>query len=462
MRKLGSIFFVFAILFLFYTCSKKIAQQQSTVADSSSVINRVKATDSVAAAKSLKTTSSDFDFLHHLDWTYQPNIKTVLFYRERFELSTPIISLNDEATLKLGFDDLEGGVKNFYYTVVPCNADWTVNTLMNTFDFIDGFSEERIQQYEFSFNTFQQFTHYTLQIPNPNFRITKSGNYLLKIYTDGDEKELFITRRMMVSDIKAEITGRVNYASVVKYRQSHQEIDFTVQHQNIAINNPFEDVKVVITQNDRWDNAIRNLKPIFVKDNLLVYDYNMENIFPAGKEFRWFDFRSFKYRNEEVERMVNDNPNHVYLQSDPVRSYKRFFNEQDINGKFLIENKDGKNNHLEADYAHVHFYLPFSPPVTNGNFYLFGAFTNWNILDDFKMKYNAQTLTYEATPFLKQGFYDYEYVFVEDGKNEFDQGLIEGNYYETENNYTVYVYFRPFRGRYDELIAVQSFNSLGQ
>lgn len=399
------------------------------------------------------------DFIRYQDYVYKKNIRTVLLHRDGFDLSSPLIALGTNNQLKLTFDDLDGNIKNYYYTIVQCNSDWTPNTQLIAYDYMEGFTENKIMQYEFSFNTFQKYTHYALKFPNENIKILKSGNYLLKVYLENNPDDVVITRRFYVGDFKAEVLGKVGYSSVVRYRNSHQKVDFTIQTQNFNVSNPFEDIKVVVTQNDRWDNAIKNLKPLFVRDNNLIYEYQTENLFPAGKEFRWFDFRSFRYRNERVEQMVNENPNQVYLVTDMVRSYKRSFTERDINGKFQIEVKEGRNSELESDYAYVHFVLPFSPPLTNGNLYVFGSLTDWNIQEDFKMKYDYQKQQYQVVGYLKQGFYNYEYVFVEDGKDEFDQSLIEGDYYETENNYSVYVYYRPFGSRYDELIAIQNFNS---
>ncbi len=399
-------------------------------------------------------------FLRYHNFTYSNDIATVTFHKEGLLLSDPVLGLTRNEYLQLEFDDLDKNLKNYSYTLIHCTSDWQPSEIQS-FEYIEGFEENRINDYRFSFNTIQSYIHYTLLIPNEDITITKSGNYLLKVFLEDDPEQLIITRRFMVVAPKAAIDAHVKRPDIVKYSQTHQQINFTIDHTGIVVSNPFEELTVVVMQNGRWDNAIRNLKPKFVQNNLLTFHDPNLLLFNAGKEFRRFDMRSFRYLSEYLLRFESKiNTNHIYLKTDEVRSYKKYFYNADMNGKFFIEITEGKENEIEADYALVHFKLPFDSPLTLGNLYLFGAMTDWNILEKYRMEYNYELKCYEAKVLLKQGYYNYQYVFLEDGSDVYDNSLIEGNYFEAENNYTILTYYRPFGGRYDELIGVETINSI--
>jgi hypothetical protein len=217
----------------------------------------------------------------------------------------------------------------------------------------------------------------------------------------------------------------------------------------------------VITQNNRWDNSISGLQPTFVRDNELVYDYDEDNVFFAGSEFRNADFKSFRYKTEEIKAYGTDSMgNHVYLLPDEKRSFRRYFSRADINGRFFIKNEDNADDSsIEADYAHVHFTLPFEAPLIDGNLYVLGSLTHGNITQEGKMKYNYEKFCYEATLYLKQGYYEYQYAYLEDGQKEGNLAFIEGSHYETENDYSIYIYNTSLRNNYHQLIAVKNFGS---
>ncbi len=398
------------------------------------------------------------DFLRYRDYTYKRNIKTVQLYKSGFELSHPVIEIYGQDKLKLSFDELNADVKNYRYTIIHCNEDWTPS-ILDPYEYINGFTDGEIIEYQHSFNTIQKYIHYNLIFPNEDFSITKSGNYLLKVYLNDEPDHLILTRRFMVVEQKAGINADIKPASIVKYKRFKQAVTFKITLNNYLINSPFEDIKVHIAQNNRWDNVIDNLKPQFVREKELVYEYQEGNLFNAGKEFRHFDIRSIRYRTDRVKKIESKFLTHIFLYPDDIRSYKRYIYEKDINGKYTIEIREGNDSDIEADYVYVHFNLPFASPVIDGNLYVSGAFSNWDILKKNQLKYNYKTSAYEATVYVKQGYYNYEYLFVKDGEDSFDEGLVEGNSYETENDYTIFVYGRQPGKQYDELIGVKSFNN---
>jgi hypothetical protein len=410
-----------------------------------------------------KTSGDDYfrkDFLRYENFIYKNNIKTVTLHRLGQELSAPVIELRSPDKLIMGFDDLDGDIKQYSYTLIHCDADWTPSRLIPS-QYITGFNDESLTNHRFSYNSIQRYTHWELVFPTNELRPVVSGNYLIKIYQSYQPDDIVLTQRFMVADPKVAIEGTVRRPTIAKYRNSMQEIDFIIHHDNYLIDNPYGDIHVVISQNDRWDNVIAGLKPLFVRNNELIYNYEEGNLFNGGNEFRVFDTRSVRYNSEAIREIIYDSLLYrVFLYNDEPRSSKRYFSHQDINGRFVIRKQEGRNAYLEAEYTMVHFRLLYDEPVIDGNIYVFGALTNWNYGPGSLMKYNFEERAYEAALYLKQGYYNYEYVFVQDGSNEADATFIEGNHYETENNYVIYVYHRPIGGQYDQLIGVRRLNSL--
>ncbi len=402
------------------------------------------------------------DFLRYENYIYRPHIKTVLFHRKDVELSDPLLELNDPQPLLFAFDDLDANYKDYYYTVIHCDIQWQPSDL-EPYEYMEGFEENPIRQYRFSFNTIQSYIHYELELPNEDIKLTKSGNYLLKVYPENEPGKPVITRRFQVVRNQAVIEVRIKRPTSIDHRNTHQEVDLTINTKGLDVMDPFNNLNIIITQNNRMDNAVKGLKPVFVRDEELVYDHTKDNLFAAGKEFRELDIRSLRYRSEFVKSIrANRVRNQVELYPSEVRSYKRYLYTRDINGKYVIHSNEGMNPAIESDYAYVHFTLPLRNPVAEGNIYIFGALTDWNISEANQMHYNYDSTYYEATLFLKQGYYNYMYVMAGNEEEALDLSMIEGNYYETENDYTVYIYQKSINEGYDRLVGVKQLNSLRQ
>lgn len=413
----------------------------------------------------IDTSADDYygdNSIRYEDYIYKKSIKTVQLRDESFELTQAIISLGSQEKLKLSFDDLDGDLKNYSYTVIHCNADWVPSDLMPN-EYIDGFIDNSIIDYRYSFNTLQNYTHYNALFPNSSMRITKSGNYLLKVYQDSNPENIVLTRRFVVFESKVMIESKVQAASIIEDRLFKHEIDFNIDHTGYAITNPFSDLKITITQNSRWDNAKTNLKPVYVKDQQLVYDYDEENVFPGGNEFRPLDIRSMRFHSDRIYGIKTDSAGyHVELLSDEKRTFKRYYSQPDMNGNFIVKVQEGNNSEVEADYCYVTFFLPYDAPLTDGNLYVFGAFNAWKCNRENLLHYNEKRFGYECTLYMKQGYYNYEYAFLKDGVTAADETLIEGMHYDTEDDYTIYVYHRQQGTFYDQLIGVKRLNSMKQ
>jgi len=458
------LFFFLTITYavIFSGCSPKIKP---------TVVNTVIATDSTKNKKQnlqegnpilVKDDYYKKNFFRYEDYTYNDNIKTILLYKEGFELAPPLIQLGSDEKLKLSFDDFGNEYRTYKYTVIHCDADWKPSDITPP-EYIDGFTDDYISAYSTSFNTLQKYYHYEHTFPTENLRITKSGNYILKVFRDEDtEENLVFTRRFMIFEQRVDVTGEVKRATPIEDMNYRQEVAFSIAYNNYAISSPYIDLKVVVTQNDRWDNAITGLKPKYVKNNLLDYIYtNGENTFDGGNEFRHFDIKSVQFISDRVRKITIDSLGYqVYLMPDIRRSFTVYFSMQDINGKKLIKTDNAiKNPDIEGEYVYVHFTLPYYETVSNGNIYIFGALTDWHYRKEAIMKYNSSIGAFEGTLYLKQGYYNYEYVLLKNNETTGDETFMEGNHYDTENDYTIYVYHREQGTTFDKLVAVKRLNS---
>jgi hypothetical protein len=390
------------------------------------------------------------------------NIKTVQAYRSGFELSNPVMGLNENITLVFKFDDLSEGVKDYYYTVVHCDADWN-ESFISQDEYIDGFIENPVDDYALSFNTTFSYVNYRIELPNDQMRFKLSGNYVLVVYEDQDKEKVVLTKRFYIYENAVRIEGTVRRATADAFEGSNHEVDFKIHHPNLSILNPREEVKVVIMQNNRWDNAIRNLKPLYIREGILDYDYNRENVFPAGNEFRYFDNRTNRMNGENVIATDFHRPYfHKTVKIDEVRANKPFFSYEEMNGMYVVESQDQevRDYDTECDYTFVHFTLPLEAPLLGGSVNVFGALSNWNANKSNEMTYNFERGEYELTLLLKQGYYNYIYVYVPQGAKVADHTNIEGSFWETSNDYQILVYYRDLAGRYDRLVGYRQLNSV--
>ncbi|MCX7861534.1 MAG: DUF5103 domain-containing protein [Bacteroidales bacterium] len=395
--------------------------------------------------------------IRYSDYIYKETIHTPMIHKYGNELTYPFIELNSADTLMVQFDDFETSVQDYYFTIIHCDKNWNPSRLLFN-EYAEGLMDIPIRNFQFSFNTFQSYIHYEFTIPNEYIKLKLSGNYLLIVH-ENDHQKPILSLRFFVYEPLVQVQATAKQATISEYMKTHHEIDFSLTcHFNC--NNPFSEINVVISQNFRYDLIIDQLKPQFVKENELVYNYEQENLFPAGNEFRWVDAKSIKFQTENVQKIEYIKPlYHYFLYPDEKRTFKRYFQWQDINGKFLIKNDFAKNSKIEADYVWVHFFLPWDAPLIDGNMYVAGNFNRWQYNSTNMMRYNYQKKGYELSLLLKQGYYDYAYAFLRDGEKSADFSLVEGNHFETENDYYIFVYWKPNTGYYDRLVAIYAVNN---
>lgn len=409
------------------------------------------------------TTSSGDDYpwfdptgIKYDDWEYDPRIKSVKLYKEGIELSMPLLELGSAEKLQLIFDDLEGVYREYRYRVVHCDAWWNPSPLQ-PFEYIDGFDDGLITNFAFSQATRQSYVHYELVFPQVDMKFTRSGNYLMMVYDAGDPGKIMLTRRFMILEPRVKVIAAAKRSSVVEESTFRQEIDFEIDKGALQIDNPYNDLIVMIQQNGRWDNAVRDIKPRLVSGSKLSYDWERINAFDGTNEFRYFDLRSLSRITPRIAMIEQDSAFHqVYIKPDFKRAFQVYIEDKDLNGEYVISNDDAlSNDYTEADYAWVHFTFPFQSSFSHGAIYLYGALTNWQFQPEAKMKYNDARSTYEASLYLKQGYYNYHYVVLDNAATVANTELTEGDHYETENFYTIWVYYRQPGTVYDQLIAVE-------
>lgn len=400
------------------------------------------------------------DELKMIDHTYHEDVKTVLLYplsqpAPNAPLPPPIISLTDPYPLFLEFDKFGSEVERFAVKIINCNHDWTVSQL-NPVEYLEDYNEFYIRDREFSMNTKVRYTHYRFSLP----RVKLSGNYVIKVYEENYEENIILTRRFMVHENGATISSGL--ATVVGVEQAfrNQQIEFSVNYNEYAVYTPQDQIKVMIRQNFRWDNAITGLQPTFINDFDKRLDYrhfNFENNFKGGNEFRMFDIRNLIARNLNVEfTNYTGAVNHAVLYIDKSRegwAYSKMMD--DMNGRFFIQNVLMQNSGTDADYVNITFTLK-SANEEVGSVYVTGGFSDWQLTAPYRMDYFPDKQAYEKTILMKQGFYNYQYSFANmTGKR--DDVKFEGTHSRTENSYEILVYFRPLGFRSDLLIGYKLF-----
>lgn len=382
-------------------------------------------------------------------------IKTINFGGNTEETQLPIISFGD--SVQLEFDALNGDEDDFYYKIKHYNFDWTPSVLVQS-EFMDGFDNQRIREYENSFNTYQIYSHYRLTIPNNETRRLKvSGNYILFIY-DSNGALVFSRKFMLYEDI-AGVGVSIKRARDINVIEKKQRVEILVASNNMQLNNPYQTVKAVIIQNNNLNTAIKNMKPQYTLGSDLVYRYDSETSFGGGNEYFYFENKDVRSASNGIQFIELKDLYHNYLFTNASRANLPYTYYPDINGNYVVNNLDATNNNIEADYVWMHFSLLADDAFKNKKVHVYGSFNNYAIDDSTLMTYNEQQQVFTSAILLKQGFYNYKYVVVNDN-NQVHEGLISGDFWQTENSYKVLIYYRELGARYDRIIGFGEGNSV--
>lgn len=379
-----------------------------------------------------------------------PNyIKTINFKGNTSETQLPILKLGEYVVLE--FDALNGDEADYYYKIDHYNFDWTPSALMKS-EFMDGFDNQRIRAYENSFNTYQIYSHYQLTIPNDQTRRLKvSGNYLLSVFNTHDE--IVFSRKFMIYEDQTAVGVAIKRTRDVQYIDKKQRVEISVTSISTPLNNPSQTVKALIVQNNNLNTAISNLKPQYTLGNQLIYKYDTETSFLGGNEYMFFENKDVRAANTGIRAIDLQDLYHNYLFTNIERANKPYTYNPDINGNYVINALDTENPDIEADYVWMHFSLIPNETLKNKNIHVYGNFNNYVIDESTKLIYNETHNILTNTQLLKQGFYNYKYVVI-NNDGTLNEGAVSGNFWQTENNYKVLIYYRDLGARYDKIIGL--------
>lgn len=384
------------------------------------------------------------------------NIKTITFVQNE-QNAVPIFELG--SSFNFQFDDLFGNEANYYYEIIHCDYNWIPSNIPKN-EYLEGFDNQRIQNYTNSFNTLQIYSHYNLSFPNQfTQQLRLSGNYIIKILNE--DREAIFSRKFILYENIAMVPLQIKRSRNVTNIESMHNLDFAIKSTSITFQNPIKNVKVSLIQNGIFNTEIKNIKPQYTIGNDLIYKYDAETQFWAGNEFMYFENKDIRIASNNIARV--DSSTDIYnslLHTNSARANSPYTLFEDINGNFVVKNTNATDNEIEADYAWVYFSLSAPLYRLDKGIYISGMFNNYRLTPDYKMDYNEKKGIYEKAILIKQGFTNYKYV-IADSKGTIDnENAIDGNFYQTENEYTVLVYYRENTGRYDRVIGKGTANSL--
>ena len=381
------------------------------------------------------------------------NIKTISFVKNGINV-VPVFKLGE--SFELQFDDLYGNEEDYYYTITQYNYDWTPTQLSKN-EYLNGMDNQRIITYENSFNALQIYSHYKQVFPNRFNQITKSGNYLISIYDDA--ANLIFSRKFIIYEENVAVGMQIRRPRDFESINEKQNIELVINYGDRILQNPMQNVKILIFKNGNLKDNVVNIKPQYTLGSELIYRYNSETQFWAGNEYYSIDTKLIRATNNTVARVTSGELYNSHLYTNAPRGAFPYTYFPDINGNFFVTNLNSERPEIEADYSWVYFTLDANSIKPDEDIYVCGMFNNHKLSDENKMSYNEKSGLYELSLLLKQGIINYEYVVANKNKKINYKDALDGNFYLAENDYHVLVYYRGNTDRYDKIIAYTKNNS---
>jgi len=386
---------------------------------------------------------------------FQPDIKTLQIGVVGEKFGLPIMELTGSTGLKVNFDQMSRESHSYSYKIIHCNADWTSSNL-NSNEYLSGFTTANITDIATSLNTTWLYTHYSFLIPNNDMGFKISGNYVVIIYEDNKVENPIAQACFSIVEPRVSISATVRGNTDTELSGRLQQLDFEVALNGYTVRDAASEVKIVVKQNNRIDNQVTGLQPTYFTSSGLRYINNKELIFEGGNEYHRFDISSVYAAGEGVSSIRFTNPTYdAFLNDNKIQTTKSYTYDQDVNGKFVVNMQNAQDDNTEADYMMVHFNLPAKQPFFDGQLYLGGEFNYNQMNDEVRLKYDGKTESYVQTVLLKQGGYNYQYWFVPKGESKASPERVDGSFWQTKNEYTIYIYHRPWGERYDKLVGVK-------
>jgi hypothetical protein len=392
------------------------------------------------------------------DCVFDDSLKSVRIHQNGWEISHPFYELNSDKQLVLSFDDLCEVPRDFDYRVIHCDQDWKKSNLFFN-EYIDGFENNNIRDYEMSVNTFIPYTHYELKLPNDDIDFRISGNYAVVVYETSEPENVLFVKRFLVVEHKGIINAEVRQPVLSMYRSLGHDVKFSIETNNMQFNNIYDDLDVCIVQNYQWETAQSDFTPDFVNNDEIVFHRDDQAVFKAINEYRRFSIRELKYTDSEVEAINFEHPDYyVRLVKDKNNQFRQYLDRTDFNGRYAISNREGWESLTDSDYVWVKFRLEARANLLPSTVHVYGELTQWQCNENSQMTFNAEKMQYETTLLLKQGVHNYRYVLKKES-GEVEHMRFEGSHYQTENDYLIIAYYHDRRLGADRIIGFDIVNS---
>tara|TARA_B100000963_G_scaffold148267_1_gene129091 strand:- start:63822 stop:65024 length:1203 start_codon:yes stop_codon:yes gene_type:complete len=379
-------------------------------------------------------------------------IKSIIFKNTNEKYQFPIININEK--FFLSFDDLSYLDNDYYYKIFHYDYNWTKSKLFKN-EYLQGIDNLRITEVNSSFGTKQIYNNYKLVLPNDELKFLKTGNYKIKIFNIDDK--LIFERKFLIVEQKVKINSKINRSNINNNLGTHQRINFIIEPIDFFIQDPENQIKILIIQNFQWDNVLNNIYPTFSINNQIHYVNNNLLEFEGGNEYYHFDNKDIRVENQNISYVNNDDKYQTYLYTNIEKKLYPYTFDQDINGDFKILTTLGNNSEIEADYSYVHFSLARSQYKDNESVYVYGNFNNYELSEENLMNFNPSLDLFEKRILLKQGFYNYKYILKKN--DSIKKNLISGTHYRTENSYQILVYYKSPGSNFFSLIGFDNLNS---
>lgn len=389
-----------------------------------------------------------------------PRVQTLLVYPQGKPLDLPIINLEEGAPIMIAFDEMTFAPKNFDYKIIHCDANWQRSGLSEV-EYLKGFATNDIFDYALSQNTTSLYTNYQFLLPNEDVQFLVSGNYAVLIAQDNDFDNPLAVACFSVVEKKVTIEASVSGNTDTELNGRFQQLEFEILHPSYQIRDPFSELTVHVSQNRRTDNEVVGIRPSYTAIGKQTYKNNKALIFEGGNQYRTIDFSSRYTYGAGIERIDYDQDVYqVILSTASSRlGMSSPTSGPDADGRFIINRQQSHNSEIEAEYMWVHFTYAAEKPLLDGSLYLLGDLCQNQLDDNARLEYDYQNKVYHKSLLLKQGGYSFQYAFLPQDSTIATLQKTEGSYWQTENQYVIYVYHRAWGERYDRLIGYLIINS---
>lgn len=384
---------------------------------------------------------------------FRDDVKTLQVRNMNDFMGPEVIRFGTGDRLAINFDIIGDDHEYLRYRLIHCNSDWQPSRLMES-EYVDGFNEAEVLDYAYSSNTYIHYVNYNIEIPNPDLPILTSGNYLLQVFPESEPDDIILQARFSISENSTMVNGNITSRTDKGFNTEYQQVSLAIDAAGMSGINPYQDLIVTVEQNRRPETMRTVSHPLRIDRGAVIFEHDMNLVFDAGNEYRRFETVRSDYPGMHVDSVKFGGSNwHAWLAQDEFRKDKEYIYDQTQHGRFKIDEYNSTEPDLGADYVTVHFTLD-APQIAGAGIYVDGDFALHQFKESNRMKYDFNDGLYHAYIPLKQGSYNYQYVVVPDGTREALAAPIEGNKYETHNEYLVKVFLRTPGSRGDRLIGM--------